>query len=177
MGKGKGKEGPQNALTATRARVMKHQNKTGIFSQKLFGTICSRIAGGESLLNICKDKDMPSRESFYSWVASSDDLRKQYDQATTLRSDHYAEEILAIADDASDDELFVETTDGNGAGAKRVCNNEFVQRSKLRIDARKWLLAKLTPKKYGDRIGIEMDVSDKLADKLAAARQRLTDGN
>ena len=34
-------------------------------------------------------------------------------------------------------------------------NSESVQRSKLRVDTRKWLMSKLAPKKYGEKVDLE----------------------
>lgn len=142
-------------VTTTRARDTSQKNKRDLFSTALFSKICSRISAGESLTAICNESTMPSRKTFYEWLAGSDELRSEYEHATTMRADFYAEQILAIADDSSEDDIFIESTDGSGNGARRVCNNEFVQRSKLRIDARKWYVSKLAPKKYGEKIEVD----------------------
>jgi len=63
-----------------------------------------------------------------------------------------AEEILEISDDGRNDW----TTRENGRGELVDCvDQDHIQRSKLRVDARKWLLSKLRPDKYGDRTAIE----------------------
>ena len=61
------------------------------------------------------------------------------------------EEILDISDDASNDWMLKHGKDGE---AGYVLNGEHVQRSKLRIDARKWLMSKHKAKKYGDKIDV-----------------------
>lgn len=61
-----------------------------------------------------------------------------------------AEDILEIADNSSQDEI--ETPDG-----RIVVNNEFIQRSRLRVDTRKWLMAKMKPKVYGDKYDVTSD--------------------
>ena len=38
-----------------------------------------------------------------------------------------------------------------------------VQRNKLRVDARKWVLSKLAPKKYGDKLELSGDKNAPLA--------------
>ena len=60
-------------------------------------------------------------------------------------ADKLFREIIEIADNASGD--YVTTSDG-----KRIVDHENIQRSRLRVDARKWAAARLAPKKYGDRI-------------------------
>lgn len=61
------------------------------------------------------------------------------------------EEILDIADDASND--WMERQSEKSAGWE--LNGDHVQRSRLRIDARKWMLGKMQPKKYGDKLELE----------------------
>lgn len=64
-----------------------------------------------------------------------------------MQAEGMADEILEIADDGRNDWMEIQNRDGDNIGWK--VNGEAVQRSRLRIDARKWLLSKLLPKKYG----------------------------
>ena len=68
--------------------------------------------------------------------------------AATAREESIWDEILEIADDASQDYKLVV----KGGERRWVFDQEHLQRAKLRIDSRKWMLAKLSPKKYGDRV-------------------------
>ena len=74
-----------------------------------------------------------------------------------MQADHFADEIIEIADDASNDWMERERKDGS---TEAVLNYEHVQRSRLRIDARKWLMARMAPKKYGDKITHTGDEND-----------------
>ena len=82
------------------------------------------------------------------------DTRAREEQAEFM-----AEEILEIADDGRND--FMEQDDSSAAFK---INGENIQRSKLRIDTRKWLMGKLKPKKYGERLALDV-TEDKLAGK------------
>jgi hypothetical protein len=62
--------------------------------------------------------------------------------------DAIAEEALEIADDGSNDWMERRRKDGS---TEEVVNSEHVQRSKLRIETRLKLLAKWSPKRYGDK--------------------------
>src|SRR5260370_2842775 len=73
------------------------------------------------------------------------DFRDQYARAREEQADKLFREIIEIADDASGD--YVTTSDG-----KTIVDHEHIQRSRLRVDARKWAAARLAPKKYGDRV-------------------------
>ena len=59
-----------------------------------------------------------------------------------------AEQILEISDDVSSD--YTELEDG-----RKVIDHEAIQRSRLRVDTRKWLASKLYPKRYGDRVDVD----------------------
>jgi hypothetical protein len=74
----------------------------------------------------------------------------QYARALDARTDAMAEEILEIADDDSEDAVTDPET-----GATRL-NAEFVARSRIRVDTRKWLMARMAPKKYGDKVQQEV---------------------
>jgi hypothetical protein len=114
-------------------------------TELIFSNILLEIEKGRALRNVLNDADMPSSKTFYNWLESDEDKVKRYARACELRADTIFEDILDIADDSSNDI----TTDP--LGNERL-NTEFVQRSRLRVDARKWIVSKLNPKKYGDKI-------------------------
>lgn len=120
--------------------------------QAVTGVICDRIADGKSLRSVCdSDDSLPAWRTFLAWVAEDDDLAQQYARAMAERCDAIGEEILEISDDARNDymEMLADENDSPGMLGYKL-NGEHVQRSKLRVDARKWFLSKLAPKKYGD---------------------------
>ena len=92
---------------------------------------------------------MPARKSFYEWVAQDETVLRRYEFAMIMRADTYAEETIEIADDDSDDWK-------TGKDGSLIPDYEVVQRSKLRVDARKWYASKLAPKKYGDKVTNEL---------------------
>jgi hypothetical protein len=114
-------------------------------TELIFSNILLEIEKGRALRNVLNDADMPSSKTFYNWLESDEDKVKRYARACELRADTIFEDILDIADDSSNDI----TTDP--LGNERL-NTEFVQRARLRVDARKWIVSKLNPKKYGDKI-------------------------
>lgn len=121
------------------------------FSQELFDTICERIADGESLRTICSDAQMPNKATVFRWLAGNAALGDQYARAREAQADALVDEMLDIADDARND--WMERRGEDDAGY--IANGEHIQRSKLRIDARKWIAGKMRPKVYGDRIEVE----------------------
>lgn len=83
------------------------------------------------------------------------DFRDQYARACEDRADAMAEDLLDIADDATNDYMEVEDKEGNVVGYK--VNGEAILRSKLRSDNRKWLMARMKPKKYGEKLDLSND--------------------
>lgn len=116
------------------------------YSQELVEIICTRIADGESLRAICRDEGMPAKGTVFRWIAQIKEFQDQYEAAMVQRSESMFEDILEIADDTSRDTIDTE----NGEKA----NSEWISRSRLRVDARKWMLSKMVPKKYGERLAI-----------------------
>lgn len=112
--------------------------------------ICERIAHGESLRSILKDKIPFSKSTFFDIVNDNKDIADQYARAMTERHDHLFEEILIIADSQENDISLL--PDGT-----EVINHNAIQRNRLQIDARKWALSKMNPKKYGDKIDMTTD--------------------
>lgn len=128
--------------------------------------ITALLAEGKSLREICAEPGMPSRSTVHSWVANDvQGFAAKYAAAKAVGMDQIADEILAIADDSSRDTIRTESGERP--------DNEWIARSKLRVDSRKWLLAKLAPKKYGERQAIDISNSDgslQLDEVLRAAR-------
>ena len=126
------------------------------FNQEVAGKICARLCSGESLRTIVRDEDMPASATVFRWLAAHENFREQYAQAREVQADAIFEEILDIADDGSNDWMERNAKDNPGYEA----NGEHIQRSKLRIDARKWMAGKLSPKKYGEKAALELSGKD-----------------
>lgn len=120
------------------------------YSLELTARICARIADGESLRSICRDEDMPSTVSVFLWLQKHPEFTNQYVRAREAQADALADDILEISDDARND--WMERHGEDAAGW--AVNGEHIQRSRLRVDARKWIASKLKPKKYGDKVAL-----------------------
>lgn len=118
------------------------------FTQAKADLICERLATGESLRSICSSDDMPSQTSVFRWLRDNESFREQYARAREDQAETIFDEMLDIADDSSLDRI-----PGKEGGS--IVDLDHIQRSRLRIDARKWVLGKLAPKKYGERQHIE----------------------
>src|SRR5690625_3247701 len=95
--------------------------------------ICERVAEGETLTRICQDPRLPPKAVVLKLLAGDAAFRRRYEAARRLQAEHWAEEILEIADAGAGD------CDAEG---KPLSERDLLARAKLRVDARKWLLAR-----------------------------------
>lgn len=126
----------------------KPPGRPSIYTQELATAICAHIAEGKSLRIIGGMDSMPHQATIMAWLdGSRPEFSEQYARAREAQADKLAEEILAIADDGRSDTYL--DAEGN-----EKTDSEVIQRSKLRVEARKWLASKMAPKKYGDKMAI-----------------------
>ena len=128
------------------------------FTPEIANEICRRIVSGESLRSVCFSENMPSRETVYQWMYKAR-LESDKDSPLARFPDNYRaareyqaevvyDDLLEIADDATNDWMdkqFGQTT-------ARIPDPETAQRSKLRVDTRKWILARMNRKRYGEKV-------------------------
>lgn len=104
------------------------------YTAQIAEVILERIASGESLRSVCRDDGMPSVPTVCRWVIedSPPGFAEQYARARAMQTEALVDEIPALADDESKDP----------------------QRSRLQVDARKWVASKILPRKYGDKLDV-----------------------
>jgi len=126
--------------------------------EKIKVFVCDQLRdSSRGLRNLCDEiNGMPDRSTIHDWLSKDSEFSDLYARARVEQAEFMAEEILEIADDGRND--FMEDDDGF-----RIMG-ENIQRSKVRIDARKWLMGKLKPRKYGDRLDVNV-TEDKLEGK------------
>lgn len=126
--------------------------RPSVFTEEMADMICERLIEGESLRKICLSEDIASQGTVMRWLVENEKFREQYTHAREVQADTLADEILDIADDGSNDYM----------GEDEKYNGDAVQRSRLRVDARKWIASKLKPKKYGDKTLVGSDPDNPL---------------
>ena len=95
---------------------------------------------------------MPSASTVFKWLRDIEEFSQQYARAKEAQTDAMAEEILDIAEDGRND--WIEAENKRTGETYIELNREAIERSRIRIDARKWLMGKLKPKKYGDKVDV-----------------------
>lgn len=117
--------------------------------KQAFADILEHIISGKSLRSIIDNSDrniIPSMPTFMEWLEEDKEMANQYARGMAVRQEFLFEEILTIADKQCED--IIETPDG------QIINHNVIQRNRLQVDARKWMLGKMNPKKYGDKTDI-----------------------
>ena len=129
--------------------------------------ILMRIAvDGMSLRAACEEHDL-SHGTFSEWIVDDvDGLADRYARAQKARAHVLADEIIEIADDGTNDTYVDEK------GQTRV-DQDHIQRSRLRVDTRKWVLAKVLPKVYGEKV--EVDAGPNALAALSEAKTTLAE--
>lgn len=129
------------------------------YTDKVVADICTRLAQGEPMAQICRDEGMPAYRTVKDWADEDSDRGKAVSAAIARAReegfDAIAADCLSIADDGTRD---YEVREDGGL----VVNHDHIQRSKLRIETRLKLLAKWDPKRYGDKVQLADADGDKL---------------
>jgi hypothetical protein len=101
---------------------------------------------GLSLRKSLSGYGMPDKKTFLNWVDKDENMRSQYVRACEARAELIFEEVLEIADKQGEDVI------GEDEHGNQIINHNVISRNRLQMDARKWMLGKMNPKKYGDKL-------------------------
>ena len=113
---------------------MAESGRPSIYTPEIAAEICQRVEAGESVRSICRSEAMPNEATVRLWARENrEGFYPQYARAMETRIDCLADEILEIADNAS---------------------SENVQAARLRVDIHKWLMSKIAPKRFGDKLDL-----------------------
>jgi hypothetical protein len=113
-------------------------------------TICRRIAEGEGVATMCRDKSagLPDQSTVWEWLANDASFAEMYARARETQADTLADQLLAVADRQDIDPA----------------------RLRIMVDTRKWIAAKLKPRSYGDKLDVTASVTvsaDEAAGRLS----------
>lgn len=103
------------------------------YTEEAGNRICDAIIEGAALYKLCEQDDFPGERTVYQWIDRHPEFAQKYARARELQQDREADKIVVIADEAKDANI-----------------------ARLQIDARKWRASKLAPKKYGERMDMNL---------------------
>ncbi len=130
--------------------------------------ICEKYSAGQTIRDLADEYGV-SKSVLHRFVSMHENA-EQWEAAKKAAAALYAEECLEIADESSRDLV----VDGNGN--ERV-NHEVVNRSKLRVETRKWIAGKLDPAGYGEQKGgVTVNIASVHLDVLRALRPAVVEG-
>jgi hypothetical protein len=133
------------------------RGRPSLYTEEVAAEICLRLSKGESLLSICSEDTMPDESTVRMWAV--DDYQgfyTKYARARDIGLEHHADLIIKLADEIRPGQRTVSKATG-----MEITELDQVERSKLQIDARKWYLSKIAPKRYGDKVEHEVSVVKK----------------
>lgn len=117
------------------------------YNQETADRICSLVSEGKSARTICAIEGMPSLQTFFTWLRVHREFLEQYERAKEESTNAHMEDLQDLGDEAV---RLAQNVDPKAAGA-------VVQGVKLKSDNLKWVMSKLKPKKYGDKLDVMSD--------------------
>ncbi|MDC4238340.1 terminase small subunit [Pasteurella multocida] len=139
--------------STSKGRGENNKKKTGrpsSYMQEVADDICMLLSQGESLTKICERQGFPPKKTVLYWLRTNSEFRTQYAYAREMQTEAMLEDLFTIADSATPED---------------------VQVAKLRVDARKWAMSRLAPKKYGDKVTQEISGVDGSAVKIEMKKE------
>ena len=127
------------------------------WTDELEDSICAAIAvTPKGLEDVCDENGFPAPASIYRQLNASESFREKYARARESQLQTLADQLVPLADK---DRICQKRTI-KADGSEEIVILDQVERTKLQIETRKWLLGKLAPKKYGDRAQMELTGKD-----------------
>ena len=122
------------------------------YSPEMGELICAKIASGKTLSEICRKQGMPARQTVLRWRREHSGFDTEYTRARVDQMENWGDDCVEIADDDTLDTLDSVDKQGNSI---QVANHANVQRDRLRIDTRKFMMSKIARHIYGERVNHE----------------------
>lgn len=126
------------------------------YTKELADLICEQLADGKSMRTVCRQEGMPSMSTVFKWLREDLAFSQQYEKAKEESSDAMAEDLLDIADTPVMGEIKTIKPDGT----IEIKQDEMLGHRRLQVDTRKWLMSKMKPKKYGDKLDMTTNGKD-----------------
>lgn len=114
--------------------------------ESIMADVCDRLSAGGSLQGACREIEDAKFQTILDWVEKYPELASQYAQARARGYQLLSDEIIAISDETEVEARY------QNEDVKLVLDATAVARNRLRIDTRKWMLSKMLPKVYGDKV-------------------------
>jgi hypothetical protein len=137
-----------------------------MFNQDKADAVCILLEEGQSLRKAAESQGESAR-TILNWTKQNPNFFTQYTRAREIGYLNLADEIVEISDEADISAKY------NGEDVVLELSAGTVARNRLRIDTRKWLLAKMLPKIYGEKLELSGDAANPIA--LQEIRRTIVD--
>lgn len=153
-----------------------------LFTHEVAAVILIELSEGKTLKAVCAQRpDFPAPSTVRGWVTENrEGFSALYARARDIGLDAMAEELFDIADDGSNDLMTIT----KGDFEYEIENKEVTNRSKLRAQVRQWYLAKMAPKRYGEKVEVttvpkkdNAPMEFKTPEEAQAAWEKMVAGN
>ncbi len=124
------------------------------YTDELGSQICELLISGLSLVKVCERDGMPDRVTVHRWLNKHEDFATEYARARDSQADYMDDLILDVA---------------------RASTSETAAADRVKILAYQWRASKLLPKKYGDRVNVNVSGesdADLIAEAVGIVRAR-----
>mgnify|MGYP006921348473 CR=1 FL=1 len=128
--------------------------------KQIFDEIIKQISEGKSVRKAVKASPI-SIGTFFEWVKDAERL-KQYTRARECCAEVYFEQIIEVMNHTEEDHT--PFTGGN-----------VIQRDRLKIDSLKWILARMSPRVYGDKVTLAGDAENPIEQKVVVEIKKARD--
>jgi hypothetical protein len=155
-----------------KTKAKRRPGRPSSYTPELAAKICARIAGGESLRSVCRDPAMPDLTTVFRWMPKRPEFHKQYDEACDARAQAMFDELVEIADTPMQGDVITEFDDGR----REIKRGDMLGHRRLQVDVRKWALARMSPKRFGDKVGVEHTGTVSLEALVLGSLKREGDG-
>lgn len=150
---------------------MTERGRPSQYTEDVARIILEKLAQGLSLRAICREDGMPPESTVRMWVVDDrEGFAAHYARARDIGLDSMADELMEIADTPEPGQKTVSKATG-----VEVTEGDMLEHRRLKVDARKWYLSKLAPKKYGDKQQVEHSGTVNVGEALRNARERIGD--
>lgn len=138
----------------TRNPIKKKIGRPSKYTDKLVTEICVRISSGESLLKITKDSHMPNISNVFEWLIKYPEFRDKYTCARDIQADVIFEKVREVCENTEEGETTeTKLIEGFEVESKKS-KGDMIAHRRLKVDTYKWMLGKMSPKKYGEHIEV-----------------------
>lgn len=122
------------------------------FTPELGSEFCRRVASGRLISDVCRDDDMPTVTTIQNWQNAHESFLAEYIRARQLQADEFAAETVRLASSIQPGTRTKKVSYANGRVQEEVVTTDAVERARLMVETRKWIISKLFPRKYGEHV-------------------------